>query len=521
VPPTTIDPKVYARRWKTLMVLALSLVIIGLDNTVLNVALPTLQRHFDTSVSTLQWVVDAYTLAFAGFLLLAGTLGDHFGRKRMLQSGLVVFATGSLLAALAHSSGELIALRALMGIGGAMIMPATLSTVSNIFPREERGKAIAIWSAVASVGIGLGPFIGGLLLESFSWASVFWLNVVIAAVAIAAGAIFVPETRDPSPGRLDPLGSILSVAALVALVYPIIEVPNRGWTSPVIIGAFAVAAVLGTVFAWWEIRNPQPLLRLDFFRNPGFSVASLAIALAYFGLMGAIFAFTQYLQFARGFSALEAGAIMLPLIVGLVAGGGNSERFVTRLGAPRVITVGLLGLAAVMTTALLWTPHTPVWLLCLTLVGMAFFMSNVMAPATGSVMGSVPEAKAGVGSAMNDVNRQVGGALGVAIIGSIMNAVYRSEMSGVVAALPAGTRHAAGDSIGAARAVAQHLPTMASQHLATASARAFTHALGIGFFSAAIVAAATAPVVIALLPGGRRARTRTTAQATAEAIAEA
>ena len=269
----TIDPRVYARRWKTLMVLSIALVIIGLDNTVLNVALPTLQRHFNASGSTLQWVVDAYTLAFAGLLLLMGTLGDHFGRKRLLQSGLAVFAAGSILAALAHNSGELVVLRALMGIGGAMIMPATLSTVSNIFPREERGKAIAIWSAVASIGIGLGPFVGGLLLQYFSWSSVFWLNVPIAAAALLAGAVLSPR-RATQAGRLDPLGALLSVGALVALVYAIIEAPDKGWTNPVIVACLGIAAALGALFAWWEIRSPEPMLQLSFFRRPGFSVAS-------------------------------------------------------------------------------------------------------------------------------------------------------------------------------------------------------------------------------------------------------
>jgi EmrB/QacA subfamily drug resistance transporter len=498
-----IDPRVYARRWKTLMVLSIALVIIGLDNTVLNVALPTLQRHFNASGSTLQWVVDAYTLAFAGLLLLMGTLGDHFGRKRLLQSGLAVFAVGSVLAALAHNSGELVVLRAVMGIGGAMIMPATLSTVSNIFPREERGKAIAIWSAVASIGIGLGPFVGGLLLQYFSWSSVFWLNVPIAAAALLAGAVLVPETRDPKPGKLDPLGALLSVGALVALVYAIIEAPDKGWTNPVIVACLGIAAALGALFAWWEIRSPEPMLQLSFFRRPGFSVASLGISLTYFGLMGAIFAFTQYLQFARGFSALESGEIMLPLIIGLVAGGGNSDHFARRFGARHVITAALVGLAAVQLTALLWTPHTPVWVLCLTLAAMAFWMSNVMAPATGSVMGSIPEAKAGIGSAMNDVNRQVGGALGVAIIGSVMNSAYRARVNGAAAALPVSLRHAARDSIGTAHAAAAHLPAGAAQHLDAVAASAFTHALGIGFLAAALSAIAAAPIVARYLPGSQ------------------
>src|ERR687890_2473319 len=261
--PDTIDPSAYARRWKTLAVLSLSLLIIGLDNTVLNVALPTLQTHFSASGSTLQWIVDSYLLAFAGVLLTMGTLGDRFGRKRALQSGLVLFGVASVLAALAQNADQLIVLRAAMGIGGAMIMPATLSVIMDIFPREERGKAIGIWSAVAGLGIGLGPFIGGLLLEWFSWSSVFWLNVPIVGVALIAGFALVPESRDPKPGAFDLRGAALSIATLVTLVYGIIEAGPRGWTDPVVLGCFAAAALLCAVFIAWERRVASPMLPLS------------------------------------------------------------------------------------------------------------------------------------------------------------------------------------------------------------------------------------------------------------------
>src|SRR5919106_1780537 len=231
-----IDPVAYARRWKTLGVLSLSLLLIGLDNTVLNVALPTLQTHFSASGSTLQWIVDSYLLSFAGVLLTMGTLGDRFGRKRALQSGLVLFGVASVLAAFAQDATQLIVLRAAMGVGGAMIMPATLSVIMDIFPREERGKAIGIWSAIAGVGIGLGPFVGGLLLEWFSWSSVFWLNVPIVAVALVAGLRLGPQTRDPKPGAFDLRGAALSIATLVTLVYGIIEASGRGWTDTVVLG---------------------------------------------------------------------------------------------------------------------------------------------------------------------------------------------------------------------------------------------------------------------------------------------
>src|SRR5919112_1752011 len=271
-PPDGIDTRIHARRWKTLAVLSLSLLIIGLDNTVLNVALPTLQTHFSASGSTLQWIVDSYLLSFAGVLLTMGTLGDRFGRKRALQSGLVLFGAASVLAAFAQDATQLIVLRAAMGVGGAMIMPATLSVIMDVFPREERGKAVGIWAAIAGVGIGLGPFVGGVLLEWFSWSSVFWLNVPIVAVALAAGFVFVPESRDPRPGAFDLRGAALSIATLVTLVYGIIEATPRGWTDPVVLGCFASAAMLGVAFVAWERRVAAPMLPLGFFRDPRFSV---------------------------------------------------------------------------------------------------------------------------------------------------------------------------------------------------------------------------------------------------------
>jgi EmrB/QacA subfamily drug resistance transporter len=493
----TTDPRVYERRWKTLGVLALSLLIIGLDNTVLNVALPTLQTHFSATGSTLQWIVDAYLLSFAGVLLTMGTLGDRFGRKRALQAGLVLFGVSSVLAAFAQDATQLIVLRAAMGVGGAMIMPATLSVIIDVFPREERGKAIGIWSAIAGVGIGLGPFVGGLLLEWFSWSSVFWLNVPIVAVALVAGFVLVPESRDPKPGAFDLRGAALSIATLVTLVYGIIEAGPRGWTDPVVLGCFAAAAVLGAVFVWWERRVASPMLPLGFFRDPRFTVASVGVGLVFFAMMGSVFAFTQFLQFAHGFSALEAGAAMLPLALGLVIGSGASHRLSQSIGRTRVIAGGLIGVAAVLSTSLAWTPEMAPVLLGFVTFGLAVSMGAAMAPATDSVMSAVPEAKAGVGSAMSDVTRQVGGALGVAVIGSIIASAYTRDMSGAP--------EAAGESIGAAHAIAERVGGPAGQELAGAAGRAFTDALGLGLTAAALVSLAGALLVLWRLPSGHPA----------------
>ncbi len=494
---STVNSKAYERRWKTLAVLSLSLLIIGLDNTVLNVALPTLQSHFEASGSTLQWIVDAYLLSFAGVLLTMGTLGDRFGRKRALQSGLLLFGVASILAALAQTADQLIVLRALMGIGGAMIMPATLSVIMDVFPREERGKAIGIWSAIAGVGIGLGPFIGGLLLEVSSWSAVFWLNVPIVAVALVAGMRLVPESRDPTPGAFDLRGATLSIAMLLALVYGIIEATPRGWTDPLVLGCFAAAMLLAFAFIAWERRVPEPMLPLDFFRNPRFTVASAGVGLVFFAMMGSVFAFTQYLQFAHGFSALEAGAAMLPLALGLVTGAGASNHLVGAVGRTRVIAGGLIGVAAVLSTSLAWTPDTAPWLLALVTFGLAVSMGSVMAPATDSVMSAVPEAKAGVGSAMSDVTRQVGGALGVAVIGSAIGTAYSNRM--------ADEPGPASESVGAAHAAAGQLGGPADRELIDTAGRAFTDALGIGLTAAAAAALAGAVLVLMRLPSDRAA----------------
>ena len=490
--PNTIDAKAYARRWKTLAVLSLSLLIIGLDNTVLNVALPMLQTHFSASGSTLQWIVDSYLLSFAGVLLTMGTLGDRFGRKLALQCGLMLFGVASVLAAFAQNADQLIVLRAAMGVGGAMIMPATLSVIMDVFPPEERGKAIGIWSAIAGVGIGLGPFIGGLLLEWFSWSSVFWLNVPIVAVALVAGLRLVPESRDPAPGAFDLRGASLSVAMLVTLVYGIIEATPRGWTDLLVLGCFASAALLAVAFVAWERRAPAPMLPLGFFADPRFTVASVGVGLVFFAMMGSVFAFTQYLQFAHGFSALEAGAAMLPLALGLVVGSGASSHLVGQVGRARVIAGGLFGVAAVLSTSLVWTPDMAPALLGLVTFGLALSMGAAMAPATDSVMSAVPEAKAGVGSAMSDVTRQVGGALGVAVIGSIIGTAYARDMTG--------TGGAAEESVGAAYAAAQQVGGTGGRELADTAGRAFTEALGIGLTAAAVAALAGALLVLLRLP---------------------
>ena len=498
----SIDPVHYARRWKTLAVLSLALTIIGLDNTILNVALPSLQEEFDASSASLQWMVDAYMLVFAGVLLTMGTLGDRFGRKLAQQTGLVLFGGASLAVLLVDTTGELIAVRAVMGLGGALIMPATLSVISNVFPREERAKAIGVWSAMAAMGVGLGPLFGGLLLEWFDWTSVFLLNVPVAVLTLALGFRFVPESRDPRPGAFDVPGATLSTAGLVALVSAIIEAPDEGWTSPRVLGLFAVALVLGAAFVRHELRTSNPMLNLSFFRDPRFSVASMGLGLASFAMFGAVFASTQFLQDANGYSALEAGAAMVPTAFGLLVGSVSSVKLQARFGTSTVLTAGLVGLAGVLATSTLWEPGMAYWPLGLWCFGLSLTMGWIMGPATSSVMGTVPEEKSGVASAMNDVTRQVGGALGTAVIGSLITSLYASRLTDSTGWLADGSRTASEDSIGAATAVAHTLPVSEGARLADAAAIAFTDALGIGFAVAGAVA------LLAVIPVRRHLRER-------------
>ena len=495
-----IDPVHYARRWKTLCVLSLSLLIIGLDNTILNVALPTLQHEFNATPSNLQWMVDSYLLVFAGLLLVFGTLGDRFGRKRALQAGISIFGLASLGALIADSANQVIAVRAAMGVGAALILPATLSIIANLFTGNERRRAIGIWAALAAVGIGLGPLTGGLLLEYFAWSSVFMVNVPVAAAALLLGIRYVPESRDPRPGRFDLPGAALSTAGFSILVYSIIEAPGKGWTSALILGLLTMSVALLGTFFWWERRIDEPMLDLDFFRRASFSVGTASVSVAFFALLGAIFALTQYLQFVHGYSAIEAGAIMSPVALGLMMGAGSSGKAAERLGVSRVVAAGLTGLATMLALTVFWESDTGALTLAAWFFGLALAMGWVMAPATDAVVGAVSPAKSGVASATNAVARMVSGALGVAVIGSLITSLYSNDLDGSLTALPAPAQASAEDSVGAATAIAAQLPHDAAAELLATTGSAFTQAMGLGLAAAAALAASMAVIVLRFLP---------------------
>src|SRR4051812_41528301 len=451
-PRMPVDPVHYARRWNTLAVLSLSLLIIGLDNTILNVALPTLQEEFNASASDLQWMVDSYLLVFAGLLLPLGALGDRIGRKKTLSAGLLIFGLASVAAALSDSTTAMIASRAVMGIGGALIMPSTLSIVTDVFPEEERGKAIGVWAGMAAIGIGLGPLIGGALVEYASWQWVFIVNVPVVLAALALGSKLVPDSKDPAPGAIDVRGALLAVGSLTTLVYGLIEAPERGWLAGTVVAAFALAIVLGLGFVLHERRTADPLVDMSLFGRHGFSLGSLAVSGTFFAMFGMIFVLTQYLQNVQGASPLEAGAKLAPIALGLVFAASNSDRVVSRFGAARVVSTGMFGVAAFLATTLWWEAGTSYVAIAIFVLGISVSMGNVMAPATHVVMSAVPKAKAGVGSAMNDVNRMVAGALGVAVVGSIVSSAYSSRVSDATAALPHDAAATASDPVGRAGA---------------------------------------------------------------------
>lgn len=426
----------YRLRWWILGVLNFSLLVIIVDNSILNIAIPTLQAPtiaggLDATNSQLQWIIDSYTLVFAGLLLTAGTLGDKFGRRGALQFGMAVFGIGSLLSAFAGSANHLIFTRGLMGIGAAFIMPATLSIITNTFPPEERGRAIAFWAAIAGVASALGPISGGLLLEHFYWGSIFLVNIPIVIFALVAGVFLIPTSKDPSNNAVDVVGALLSIVGLVSLVFAIIEGPQKGWSSPEVVGAFLLSATVLTAFAFWEARVEHPMLNVSFFKNPRFSAASSGITLIFFAMFGAMFLMTQYFQFVMGYTAIETGVRLLPMAGTMLVVAPLSARIVERVGSKVVVGGGLLltSLALASYATLPATnisyPGDVLWKMMIMATGMAL----VMAPATESIMGSLPRAKAGVGSAMNDTTRQVGGALGVAIVGSVMSATYGAQIA--------------------------------------------------------------------------------------------
>ncbi|MFN8036973.1 MAG: MFS transporter [Acidimicrobiia bacterium] len=497
----------FQRRWLILGVLCFSLLVIVLDNSILNVALPTLQKDLHATESQLQWIVDSYTLVFAGLLLTMGSLGDRFGRRRALDAGFALFGIGSLASAFAGTPGQLIATRGFMGIGCALIMPATLSIITNLFPPDERAKAIGAWAGVAGVGIALGPLTGGFLLEHFYWGSVFLVNLPIVAFGLVAGIILIPESKDPSAPKLDPIGAGLSIVGLTALLYGIIEAPSYGWGDPVIVGSFVMAALVLAAFVLWERHSTHPMLDISFFRNPRFTAASSAIMLVFFALFGSMFLITQYFQLVIGYTPLETGVRMLPYAAVMMVIAPLSPHVVARVGTKITVAIGLFTVAAGLALMMQLDAASSYVSILWRMMFLSFGMGLTMAPATDSIMGSLPLAKAGVGSAVNDTTRMVGGALGVAVIGSALSSVYGSKMSEVFAAarhagqaVPQSASDAAQNSLYGALEVAKQAPGSLGTILEHTAKAAFVSGMHRGVVFATVTAVLGAVVALVWLP---------------------
>lgn len=501
-----VAPEIYHRRWLILAVLNLSLVTVVTAVSSLNVAIPSVQRALEASGTELQWIIDAYALVFAGFLLPAGALGDRFGRKGALLIGLVIFGGAAAVASNVSDPGQLIGARAVLGIGAALIMPATLSIIINSFPAHERSRAIAIWAAFAGVGGALGPISSGLLLEHFWWGSVFFVNIPLVVLLFVLAAFIVPSSKDPDGHALDPGGALLSVVGLVSLVFGVIEGPERGWTDPLTLGAFALAVLTLVGFVVYELRMTHPMLDPRLFRYRGFSAGSVTVTLTFFNMFGMFFLLTQYLQYVRGYSPLGAGVRVLPNAAMLVLIAPRSPKLVARFGVRTLVRAGFILTAVGFLLLGLSGRGTPYALVALALMSTGAGMAMLMPPASQLIVNSLPMAKSGVGSAVNDVTREVGGALGIAVLGSILASFYRANTA-FISAIPAGAaRDTAGESVGGAIAVADGalarglIDPAQRDRLVESAGDAFLKGSAPAFFVAAGVAVVTAVAVGRYLP---------------------
>ena len=473
---TPLQSQIYKRRWWTLVTIAISVLVVGLDALIVNIALPTLQRDLNATISDLQWIVSVYTMVFAGLMLTTGALGDRFGRARILQAGIVLFAGASLGASFSHSPVTLIIWRIVMGIGGAMILPATLAIVTNTFPKEERGKAIGIWAGINGVSIALGPIIGGLVIQNLSWHWIFYINIPVAVVALTLGWFFIPNSRDHNPKPLDIPGTLLSTVGLASLVFGLIKSNDWGWSDPAVIGTLCGSVVLIGLFILWERHTPYPMLDMSLFRNRRFSAGVFSIVLMGLALFSLSFCNTLFMQFVKNYSPFQTGIRYIPIALGVLVGAGGADRIVRRIGTARVMFIGFLGTAALSVVFSFWTVGVPYWQIGLVYGFLGFFLGCITAPAATAIMEALPEARAGVGSAVNSVFRMVSGSIAVAVFGTIISNIYTSSFNKAISTipnLPAEVVKPASDSVGAALTIAGKLPAQISQALSMIAKNSF------------------------------------------------
>jgi EmrB/QacA subfamily drug resistance transporter len=479
------------------MCLALMMVVSAVAS--LNVALPDLARETRATQTELQWIVDAYALVFACLLLPAGALGDRYGRKGILLIGLVVFGATSLVSIFVDEPSTLIGLRAVMGVGAALVMPTTLSIVTSVFPAEERGHAVGIWAAVAGAGAIIGLLLSGVLLEWFSWSAVFGINVTLAALALVATIPIVPTSRGSRESRLDPVGALLSAAGLFALVFAIIQAPQDGWLDPATLAGFGLGTLLLAAFVIYELNRREPMLDPRLFARRGFGVGSMSLTLQFFAQFGLLFVALQYLQFVLGYSPLQAGLSMLPMALMLMAISPRAPRLAQRLGVRVVggIGLGLMG-AGFLVFATLGT-DSAYWHFGLGALITGIGIALATAPATTAIVSSLPAERQGIASAVNDLTREVGGAFGIAVLGSVLNSVYRDDVASATARLPAPAAGAAQDSIAAASAIAHSAGTRGVT-LLDRSHEAFVSGLSTALLVAACVLFVAGALVAVLAP---------------------
>ncbi len=489
-----------AKRWWTLAVLCLSLLIVFVGNASLNVAIPTLSRDLHATTSQLQWVVAAYSLVFAGLLFSTGALGDRFGRKGALQLGLVGFLVAAALASESTQMWQLIACRAAMGASAALIMPSTLSILVNVFPPHERTKAIAIWAATTGAAGAIGPVASGLLLGHFWYGSVFLVNVPIIAVALIAGWFLVPRSRDPEQGKLDPLGAVLSIIGISALVYGLIQAPDKGWASGGTLGAFAVALIVLGLFVAWELHVDEPMLDMSFFKNPAFSTGTGGMILVFLSMYGVMFLITQYFQLVLDYSPLSSALRTLPMAPIMIIVAPLTPRLSKRFGSHRVVAGGMVLIAFGFLMFRAVSVDTSYWYVLLAFLPLVGGIALTMSPMTAAIMGAVPARRAGAGSAMNDASRELGAALGVAVLGSVAASHYASAMGNVVSRIPVGQRGEAETSLAGALDVAARLPAAAGHTLTLGAQDAFIGGIQLAVTAGAILAIVAAVIVYRFLP---------------------
>ncbi|WP_443063073.1 MFS transporter [Streptomyces sp. NBC_00483] len=499
-----VPESVHRRRWVILGVLMLSLLIVVLDNSILNVAIKTISTPepigIGASQSELEWAINAYTLVFAGLLFTAGLLGDRIGRKKVLIGGLVVFGLGSALAAESGTPVQLIAFRAVMGLGAAFVMPATLAVLMNVFERDEQPKAIGIWAGGVGLAIAIGPITGGLLLDHFWWGSVFLVNVPIVIIAIVLMLALVPDSRDPKPGRVDLVGVVLSVVGLVLLVYGIIKGGDEGdFTSPQVLATIAAGLAVLVAFVLYEKRSDHPSFDINYFKDKVFSAAMAGIALVFFAMMGVTFFASFYIQSVRGYSPLQTGAFLLPLAAAQLIFAPRARLVVDRLGVRVTTTGGLVLLAAMLAAFTLLDEDSPMWIMEVIFFFMGTGMAHVMTPTSVVIMQSLPREKAGSASALSNTFRQVGGALGIAVLGSVLSTAYKNGIEDQLLPLPAGLRDAAGASIEATLGVAEKLGPR-GEALVGAANDSFVNAMHITALCGAGVAVLSAVLTGMFLP---------------------